>query len=252
MVKIRWRLLCLVQLFGRRRAEENSPRCWVSVKVFGNELSAFTCEDLHSDINQLSLSMAQLAVKLLKGQEVQLNHRAVLMTEELLLPSLSGLPVKLGINMTSLLSLKLKGNANYRDMAHFSLTGYIKPNAFVGLWARMGVDGALGQAAVEWVSDLRSSTSLDGNVQLQEGQDLRVTLNTPEDVMDIISFRRYKMKAVEKVKYMSGEEGGVDGQDSTVRDSTSSLFSLSIISNGALTRHYDDVVCPFQEKGCML
>ncbi|XP_030016477.1 uncharacterized protein LOC115437389 [Sphaeramia orbicularis] len=175
-------------LFGRRRAEENSPRCWVSVKVFGNELSAFTCEDLHSDINQLSLSMAQLAVKLLKGQEVQLNHRAVLMTEELLLPSLSGLPVKLGINMTSLLSLKLKGNANYRDMAHFSLTGYIKPNAFVGLWARMGVDGALGQAAVEWVSDLRSSTSLDGNVQLQEGQDLRVTLNTPEDVMDIISF----------------------------------------------------------------
>lgn len=29
----------------------------------------------------------------------------------------------------------------------------------------------------------------------------------------------YKMKGVEKVKYISGEEGGVDGQDSTVRDS---------------------------------
>ena len=29
----------------------------------------------------------------------------------------------------------------------------------------------------------------------------------------------YKMKGVEKVKYMSGDEGGVDGQDSTVRDS---------------------------------
>ena len=28
----------------------------------------------------------------------------------------------------------------------------------------------------------------------------------------------YKMKGVEKVKYISGEEGGVDGQDSTVRD----------------------------------
>lgn len=53
----------------------------------------------------------------------------------------------------------------------------------------MGVDGALGQAAVEWISELRSSTSLDGSVQLQEGRDLRVTLNTPEDVMDIISVR---------------------------------------------------------------
>nr|XP_033505718.1 uncharacterized protein LOC117271565 [Epinephelus lanceolatus] len=174
-------------LFGTRRTEENRPKCWVGVKVFGNELSVFTCEDLYRQIDQLSLSMAGLAVELLKGHEVQLNHRAVLMTDELVLPSLSGLPIKLGINMTSLLSLRLKGNINYRDTSHFSLTGYIKPNAYVGLSARMGVDGALGQAAVDWVSELRSSTSLDGSVQLQEGRDVRVTLNTPEDVMDIIS-----------------------------------------------------------------
>lgn len=49
------------------------------------------------------------------------------MTEELVLPSLSGLPVKLGINMTSLFSLRLKGGVNYRDTSHFSLTGFIKP-----------------------------------------------------------------------------------------------------------------------------
>ncbi|XP_031710756.1 uncharacterized protein LOC116387634 isoform X2 [Anarrhichthys ocellatus] len=174
-------------LFGRRRTEDNRLKCWVGVKVFGNELSVFTCEDLYNQIDQLSLSMAGLAVKLLKGQEVQLNHRAVMMTDELVLPSLSGLPVKLSINTTSLLSLRLKGNVNYRDTSHFSLTGYIKPNAYVGLSAMMGVDGALGQAAVDWVSELRSSTSLDGSIQLQEGRDVRVTLNTPEDVMDIIS-----------------------------------------------------------------
>ncbi|KAM7379044.1 hypothetical protein PAMP_004619 [Pampus punctatissimus] len=205
-------------LFGRRKMEKNMPKCLVGVKVFGNELNVFTCGDLYNQINQLSLSAAGLAVRLLKGHEVQLNHRVVLMTEELVLPSLSGLPIKLGINMTSLLSLHLKGNANYRDTSHFSLTGYIKPNfiaattlmfddklrpslwlyqwrvtsvyvlsAYVGLSARMGVDGALGQSAVNWISELRSSTSLDGSVQLQEGQDLRVTLNTPEDVMDIMS-----------------------------------------------------------------
>lgn len=58
--------LCLFQLFGRRRREENRPKCWVGVKVFGNELSVFTCEDLYNQIDQLSLSMAGLAVKLLK------------------------------------------------------------------------------------------------------------------------------------------------------------------------------------------
>ncbi|KAM6989141.1 apolipophorins-like [Tautogolabrus adspersus] len=174
-------------LFGRGRTEENRLKCWLGVKVFGNELSVFTCDDLYNQMNQLSLSAAGLAVKLLKGQEVQVNHRAVLMTEELILPSLSGLPIKLGINMTSLLSLRLKGNINHRDMSHFSLAGYIKPNAHVGLSVRMGVDGALGQAAVDWVSDLTSSTSLEGSIQLQEGRDLRVTLNTPDDIMDIIS-----------------------------------------------------------------
>ncbi|KAJ3594613.1 hypothetical protein NHX12_003920 [Muraenolepis orangiensis] len=174
-------------LTGRRRASEDTPRCWVGVKVFGNEISAFTCDDLLAQFNQLSLSVAGLAVKLLKGQEVQLSHRAVLMAEELVLPSLSGMPVRLAINMTSLLSLRLKGNVNYRDTGHFSLAGFIKPNAFVGLSGWMGVDGPLGQAGVEWASELSSSTSLDGSVQLQEGQDLRVTLNTPEDYMDILS-----------------------------------------------------------------
>ena len=39
----------------------------------------------------------------------------------------------------------------------------------------------------------------------------------------------YKMKGVEKVKYISGEEGGVDGQDSTVRDSAL-LFGFCFMS----------------------
>lgn len=124
-----------------------------------------------------------------QGHEVQLSQRAVLTTDELTLASLSGLPFKLAVNVTSLLSLRLKGSINYRDVSHFSLSGYVKPSAYVGLSARMGVDGALGLAAVDWFSELRSSTSLDGSVHLQEGRDLRVTLNTPEDVMDVISVR---------------------------------------------------------------
>ena len=55
----------------------------------------------------------------------------------------------------------------------------------------------MGRAAVEWVAELRSSTSLDGSIQLQEGRDVRVTLNTPEDLMDIISLR-YVFKAIFK------------------------------------------------------
>ncbi|KAL0966760.1 hypothetical protein UPYG_G00299790 [Umbra pygmaea] len=169
------------------RADEARPRCWLSFKVFGNELSAMTCDDLHAQMKGLSLSVAGFAVTLLKGQEVQLHHRAVLMTHELILPSLSGLPIRLGINLTSLLSLRVKGSANYRDWSHFSLAGHIKPTAYMGLSASMGVEGALGRAGLEWATELRTSSSLDGSVHLQEGHDLRVSLNTPEDFMDIVS-----------------------------------------------------------------
>lgn len=66
LITVCTRLLCVFQLFARRKMAENGPRCWVGVKVFGNELSAFTCEDLYNQINQLSLSAAELAVRLLK------------------------------------------------------------------------------------------------------------------------------------------------------------------------------------------
>lgn len=56
----------LFQLFGSRRPEVNRPKCWIGVKVFGNELSVLTCEDLYDEMDQLSLSAAGLAVKLLK------------------------------------------------------------------------------------------------------------------------------------------------------------------------------------------
>lgn len=56
----------IFQLFKKKNIETTQPRCWLSVKVFGNEVSVFSCEDIYSEINQLSLSMAELAVKLLK------------------------------------------------------------------------------------------------------------------------------------------------------------------------------------------
>lgn len=39
----------------------------------------------------------------------------------------------------------------------------------------------------------------------------------------------YKMKGVEKVKYLGGDEGGVDGQDSTVCDSVMLLGTACLL-----------------------
>ncbi|XP_028831417.1 uncharacterized protein LOC114787739 [Denticeps clupeoides] len=174
--------------FTGRKSDAGCPQCWISMKVFGNELTFLACSDLTDHMGTLSLSMAGLAVKLLKGNEVRLSHRAFVLAKELLLPSLSGFPIRLALNMSSLLSLRLKGGATFKDWSHFSLAGFIKPNMYVGTSAHMGVGGALGPTGLEWVSRLKSSTSLDGSIQLERGQAFKVVFNTPEDVMDLLTF----------------------------------------------------------------
>ncbi|KAK1786722.1 hypothetical protein P4O66_017119, partial [Electrophorus voltai] len=123
-----------------------------------------------------------------KGQEVKVNYRAIALAEELVLPSLSGVPIKLSINISSSCSLGVKGTANFKDWSQFSLAGYIKPNAFIAISARIGVDGALGRSGLEWVTWVRTSTSMDGGAYVHNGQSLKMVLNMPEDVMDIMSF----------------------------------------------------------------
>ncbi|KAG9330059.1 hypothetical protein JZ751_027364, partial [Albula glossodonta] len=106
---------------------DSRPLCGFSVMVFGNELASFTCEDIRAQARKLSLSLAGVAVRLLQGQEVELSRRAVLATEELLLPSLSGLPLRLGLNMSSYASLRLRGTADLKHWSHFSIAGHVKP-----------------------------------------------------------------------------------------------------------------------------
>ncbi|XP_073779106.1 uncharacterized protein si:dkeyp-106c3.1 isoform X4 [Danio rerio] len=174
--------------FTEQRKKDRTLHCWINVKMFGNDMTFMTCDDLHSYQRKLSLSTAGVVVKLLKGQEIKLSQKPVVLAEELVLPSLSGLPMRLSINMSALFSLRLKGISNYKNWSHFSLAGYIKPSALVGISVRAGVDGAIGRVGLEWVTQLKTSTSLDGAVYLHHGQNLKLVLNTPEDVMDILTF----------------------------------------------------------------
>ncbi|XP_047657702.1 uncharacterized protein LOC113644112 isoform X2 [Tachysurus fulvidraco] len=181
--------------FTGKRKIHNEFQCWINVKMFGNDLTFMTCNELLGKLREVSLSVTGFTVKLLKGQEVKLNHRAIVLAEELVLPSLSGLPIKLNINMSSFYSLWVKGNANFKDWSQFSLAGYVKPKAFVDISARMGVDGAFGRVGLEWVTQFRTSTTLDGGIYVHNGQSLKTVLNTPDDVMDILSFsfRMYRI-----------------------------------------------------------
>lgn len=62
-------------------------------------------------------------------------------------------------------------------------------SALLHISAQMGTVGALGQAGLRWVTGVRGTTSLDGGIRARKGQDLRVHLNTPEEVVELLRFR---------------------------------------------------------------
>ncbi|XP_054698985.1 uncharacterized protein LOC129213269 isoform X2 [Grus americana] len=178
----------LVKKFTERTVRKEALKCELSMKIFGNELSFLDCEDLRKQMKHYSSNLAELAVKLLKGQEVQFNKRLSLATEELQFPAISGFPVQLAVNASAAINIKIKGNVDFKQQSNFFLNGYIKPSAFVQLSVQMGTVGTLGQAGLSWLTGMRTSTSLDGGIQVKKGRELKVFLNTPEESMEIINF----------------------------------------------------------------
>ncbi|XP_058289919.1 uncharacterized protein LOC116462743 [Hylobates moloch] len=182
------RMRDLQQKVTRRRGARQALRCELSMKVLGQELSFVNCGATGSHMNHWSLNLAELAIKLMKGQEVQMNRRLSLAIEELVFPTVSGLPARLTLNASAAISIRVRGSADFQQCSDFSVNGYVKPSALLHISAQMGTAGALGQAGLRWVTSVRGVASLDGGIQVQKGQDLKVHLNTPEEAVELLSF----------------------------------------------------------------
>ncbi|XP_029432572.1 apolipophorins isoform X2 [Rhinatrema bivittatum] len=178
----------LEQKVTKGMGNKKELKCGLSLKVFGNELHFLDCDGMREEVKRHSLSLAELTVKLLKGQEVQYNKRLSLATEELTFPAISGFPVQLSLIASGATNLKIKGNVDFKQRSSFFINGYIKPSAVIQVSARMGVAGTLGQAGLKWVTGIRTSTSLDGGIQVKKGRELKVFINTPEESMEIVDF----------------------------------------------------------------
>jgi len=81
-------------------------------------------------------------------------------------------------------------------------------SALLQISAQMGTVGALGQAGLRWVTGVRGTASLDGGIQARKGQDLRVHLNTPEEVVELFRFRWVPEPKEGAREYVCVRQGG--------------------------------------------
>lgn len=68
-----------------------------------------------------------ITVLWLQGQEVQVNRRLNLATQELTFPTVSGLPARLTLNASAAIGVRVRGTADFQQHLDFSVNGYVKP-----------------------------------------------------------------------------------------------------------------------------
>ncbi|KAG8145598.1 hypothetical protein E2320_012116, partial [Naja naja] len=194
-----------VKKFTQKMGKKKKPKCKVNLKIFGNELMILDCGDFRNQAKHYYLNLAELTMKVLKGQEVQWNKRLSLATEEVLFPTISGFPALLGFNASIAVNLTARGDTNFKKHNHFFINGYLKPSIILQISAQMGTIGVLGNAGLKWSTILRSSANLDGGIQVKKGKEFTFFWNTPEDAMEILHFSsKLYITAREKTKTIDG------------------------------------------------
>ncbi|XP_023584089.1 uncharacterized protein LOC111819995 [Trichechus manatus latirostris] len=187
-----WSAVSVLPQVTERRGERRTLLCKLSVKVFGHELSFVNCGAMGSHVKWQSLNLAELAVKLLKGQEVQVNRRLSLAMEELAFPTMSGLPAQLTLNAVAAISVCVRGATNFQQLSDFSVNGYVKPST-------NGHSGCPGAGRAEVGDRHLRAASLDGRSQPRKGRELKVHLNTPQKAVELLSFRWHSHQRAEGV-----------------------------------------------------
>ncbi|KAL3212343.1 hypothetical protein MRX96_036005 [Rhipicephalus microplus] len=126
--------------------------------------------------------------RLSEPKGVDLSKSILFADSTLTVPASSGLPLRVSVNGSATAALKVGGNSLFRKGA-IDITGLIQPSGAVQLAMQMSVDAHKSTSGVRMVATMSSSWSVDGSLQMQQGQALKAKLNMPEKKMELIDVK---------------------------------------------------------------
>ncbi|CAM9777170.1 unnamed protein product [Lampetra fluviatilis] len=191
------------QVSGRRSQE---LVCSLALRLLGSEVAFTDCaawlrNPSSSTSSSSSFDVAGAAVRLLKGERVGWSHHALLASERLWLPTAIGLPLGLSLNASSAVDVSLQGAVGPRHGPGLDFHAKIHPVALVQVSARVGLEGRLGSAGLEWEGAARSSLLAHVGVRIRDGRSARLHLDTPERSVDVftLSSKLYAVRGAERL-----------------------------------------------------
>ncbi|XP_022243893.1 uncharacterized protein LOC106460939 [Limulus polyphemus] len=159
----------------------------IYMKVFGNELFYSRLEELESMTPGRSL--LDMLLKLAKEQDVELTKSFMFLDTTYTIPTSSGLPLRLAVNGTATVGLKMGGKFDIRSIRHVDVHGHFQPSGAVEISTLMTVDANVAQSGLKVAAVLHSSTVMDGLVEVKDGKLMHVQVNVPRDNIEIVDIQ---------------------------------------------------------------
>ncbi|XP_037556374.1 apolipophorins-like [Dermacentor silvarum] len=171
--------------FAIKSKYSGEPKASAYVKFFGNEIASLQlAAGTASPYNDLMDWISRLSDP--KG--LDLSKSVLFADTTLTVPASSGLPLRVSVNGSATVALKVGGNSQFRK-GSIDVTGLIKPSGAVQLAMLMSVDAHKSTSGVRMVATMSSSWSVDGSLQMQQGQAIKAKLNMPEKEMELIDVK---------------------------------------------------------------
>ena len=106
------------------------PKLGASIKIFGNELHYWDLSDFNK-VEKEDFNILDLLIKLAQENEVEWSRSAMFLDSELAIPTALGMPLKLTLNGSATVDIKMGGKFDVRQLAAYpnsmDINGYVKP-----------------------------------------------------------------------------------------------------------------------------
>lgn len=168
------------------------PKAAMYLKMFGNELRYWDLSDFHK-VEGEDFNVLDLLIKLAAEHEVEWSKSSMFLDSELSIPTVLGLPLKLTVNGTATIDVKMGGKMDLRQIAAYpnsmDINGYVKPSGAIEVSSVMGLDAFVARTGLKMVSTLHTSTEVEGLIKLDESKALSVKFNMPKDKIEILNVK---------------------------------------------------------------
>ncbi|XP_074643894.1 uncharacterized protein LOC141900764 [Tubulanus polymorphus] len=158
-------------------------------KVFGHEINFVDLMALQKQASELNI--LEILIMLAKEHDINYNKNFMFLDTSMTIPTITGMPIKLSVNGTATVSLKVKGKLDMRKLGSsprsLDVNGYFKPSAAVEVSSMMGVDAFVTRTGVKMVSTLHTSSEVTGKIMIKDSQVVQLKLDAPKDKVEILN-----------------------------------------------------------------